>query len=648
MMGKYSLSPTSQDTVHEYVLKAVKLTQTMLTLLPPTVVVIPQSYDDLLQDTNRATWNEKKVGPHVKITHYRPVLLYGNHAHVAVKGLVGNDKLRNEGTSCNTSLPTTSATASKVEGAEPQTKSDILVTSHKPLSPISALPVTAQASIKQSKQETPHCSTFSADFHGKQTPTHYSISRTLPTNRELVNKTHPSKTRTSKVEDPKRHTKSDALVTSHKPPSPIHALPDTTQTSNRQSKQETPHCSTYSADFHGKQVPTHTISRTFPTNRELVNKTQPPKTHTSKVEDPKRRTKSDALVTSHKPPSPIHALPDTTQTSKNRQSKQETPHCSMYSADFHGKQVPTHTISRTFPTNRELVNKTSQSLSLPCPPISNNLVPSVTSQLSYQVTNVISSNKSQQVHESCPLTTNSPISSLQVSQNDDSVLHHANTSIASIPLPSSKRPDVDSVRTRCYRISLSQSPPSPHKKSPMTKEVLSPTQDDSIILSTPVIKESPSPRMPALYKEILPNPQAQKHTNSKTISPEIKPFLTTDYPRKATNTSSSVTHATQSISTKYVPSTPRSSNKKTKISVCPAVSQEILPSIPYVNLHSSTRQNQKTPPTRQRQSQSQRQRINQQQSVTNNPSRRHPMKLRSKKNMPASSPNSKGRIILIA
>ena len=490
-MRKYDLSPTSQDTVHEYVLKAVKLTQTMLTLLPPTVVVIPQSYDDLLQDTNRATWNEKKVGPHVKITHYRPVLLYGNHAHVAVKGLVGNVKLGNKEASCNTSLPTTSAAGSKVEDAKPQTKSDILVTSNKPPSPINVLPVTTQTSIRQSKEETPHCSTYSADFHGKQTPTHYATSRTSPTNRDLVNKTY----------------------------------------------------------------------------------------------------------------SPL--------------------------------------ISSVVPL------AASQSLTLPCPPISNNMTPSITSQPSYQVTNVILSNKSQQVHASHPLTTNSPISSLQVSQNDDSVLQH--TSIAYIPLPPSKRPDVvDSVRGKRYRPSLSQSPPSPHKTSPVTKKVLSPTQADSIIPSTPVIKESPPPKMPALYKEIRSNPQAQKHTNSKSISPEVKPFLTTDASRKATNTSSSINHATQSISPKNVTSTSRSQNKKTKISVRPAVFQEILPSIPHVNLHSSTRQNQKTSPTRQRQSQSQRQRVNQQQSVVNNPSQRHPMILRSKKIMPASSPNSKGRIILIA
>ena len=120
----------------------------------------------------------------------------------------------------------------------------------------------------------------------------------------------------------------------------------------------------------------------------------------------------------------------------------------------------------------------------------------------------------------------------------------------------------------------------------MTKEVLSPTQADSIIPSTPVIKESPSPRMPALYKEILSNPQAQKHTNSKTISPEVKPSLTTDYSSKASNTSLSITHATQSISPKHVTSTSRLQNKKTKISDCSAVYQEILPSIPHPNLHS--------------------------------------------------------------
>ena len=144
------------------------------------------------------------------------------------------------------------------------------------------------------------------------------------------------------------------------------------------------------------------------------------------------------------------------------------------------------------------------------------MMPSVISQPPYQVTNVILSNKSQQVHASHPLTPNLPISSLQVRQNVDSALYHASINITPIlPLPlGSKCPDFsESGRTKHYKKSSSQSPPSPHKKSPMTKEVLSPTQADSIILSTPIIKESPSPRIHALYKEILSNPQAQKHTN---------------------------------------------------------------------------------------------------------------------------------------
>ena len=63
----------------------------MLTLLPPTVVYLPLRYNEELHDTNRATWDEEeaKNNPKLSISHYRPVLLYGNHLHVAVKGLIG-------------------------------------------------------------------------------------------------------------------------------------------------------------------------------------------------------------------------------------------------------------------------------------------------------------------------------------------------------------------------------------------------------------------------------------------------------------------------------------------------------------------------------------------------------------------------------
>ena len=105
-------------------------------------------------------------------------------------------------------------------------------------------------------------------------------------------------------------------------------------------------------------------------------------------------------------------------------------------------------------------NPRPQGLTLPHPPVSNNLIPSVTSQPPYQVAIVISSNKSQQIHASHPLTPNLPIYSLQLKQNVNSALHHANTNIAPIPplLLGSKHPDFsESGRTKRYKKSSSQS-----------------------------------------------------------------------------------------------------------------------------------------------------------------------------------------------
>ncbi|XP_019851296.1 PREDICTED: transcription factor SFL2-like [Amphimedon queenslandica] len=89
--GRYRLTDESRNKLGEYVQKAVRQTHTMLTLLPPTVIYLPLHYNEGLHDTNRATWDEEEAekNPKLSITHYRPVLLYGNHLHVAVKGLIG-------------------------------------------------------------------------------------------------------------------------------------------------------------------------------------------------------------------------------------------------------------------------------------------------------------------------------------------------------------------------------------------------------------------------------------------------------------------------------------------------------------------------------------------------------------------------------
>ena len=68
----------------------------MLTLLPPLVVTVhPKRYNEELHDTNRARWDESTASDGGRIQnlfYYRPILVYGNVWHVAVKGLVGNIK----------------------------------------------------------------------------------------------------------------------------------------------------------------------------------------------------------------------------------------------------------------------------------------------------------------------------------------------------------------------------------------------------------------------------------------------------------------------------------------------------------------------------------------------------------------------------
>ena len=69
----------------------------MLTLLPPLVVTVhPKRYNEELHTTCRATWDESDSGRIRKLIYYRPILVYGNQLHVAVKGLVGNTKEEKE------------------------------------------------------------------------------------------------------------------------------------------------------------------------------------------------------------------------------------------------------------------------------------------------------------------------------------------------------------------------------------------------------------------------------------------------------------------------------------------------------------------------------------------------------------------------
>ena len=79
----------SQLFLKEHVIKAVRLSQNMLTLIPPLIVLEPQYYDESQHDMFRKTWDETKESDHL-LYYYRPVLVYGVDENVAVKGLVAN------------------------------------------------------------------------------------------------------------------------------------------------------------------------------------------------------------------------------------------------------------------------------------------------------------------------------------------------------------------------------------------------------------------------------------------------------------------------------------------------------------------------------------------------------------------------------
>ena len=70
--------------------KAVALTHSMLTRLPPLLVCKTLLYHEDYYDTNRLTWDETKKTTTCTFLCYRPVVFFGNTKHVAVKGLLGN------------------------------------------------------------------------------------------------------------------------------------------------------------------------------------------------------------------------------------------------------------------------------------------------------------------------------------------------------------------------------------------------------------------------------------------------------------------------------------------------------------------------------------------------------------------------------
>ena len=84
----HSTLDTSNEALKNHISKALNLTFTMLTLLPPLIVCSTTQYQEEFHDTFRKTWSESDVSH--RLCYYRPILLYGNKGQVAVKALVGN------------------------------------------------------------------------------------------------------------------------------------------------------------------------------------------------------------------------------------------------------------------------------------------------------------------------------------------------------------------------------------------------------------------------------------------------------------------------------------------------------------------------------------------------------------------------------
>ena len=85
---EYSTLDASNDALKDHISKALSLSFTMLTFLPPLIVCSTTGYCEELHDTFRKTWRESDVSQ--RLRYYRPILVYGNKGQVAVKALVGN------------------------------------------------------------------------------------------------------------------------------------------------------------------------------------------------------------------------------------------------------------------------------------------------------------------------------------------------------------------------------------------------------------------------------------------------------------------------------------------------------------------------------------------------------------------------------
>ena len=342
---------------------------------------------------------------------------------------------------------------------------------------IPMLPGTTPTSIRQPKQETPHCSTYSIDYHGKQT------SRTSLTDNDLVNKTN-SLNISEKQFVPSVLTQSLILPNlptlkstvpsvasqslSVPPPAISNIVPLATPQSLTLSH---PPISNNPIPSVTSQPP-YQATNVIPSNKSQREHASHPFTTTSSIPPPPLASKRPDYIESgrikHYRKSLSESPPSPNKKSLVMKKVLSPPKVDSKINDFLYTPVTKEFHSLKINGVSKECSSNPEPQGLTFPPVSNNLIPSVTSQPPYQVVNVLSSNKSQQVHTSCPLTPNLPISSLQIRKNVDSALHHPNTNIASLPPPSFGSKILvsdfsESGRTKHYRKSSSQSLPSPNK-----------------------------------------------------------------------------------------------------------------------------------------------------------------------------------------
>ena len=69
----------------------------MVTQVPPMICSVkPNKFDDDIHDIKHTSW--KVESPPYELTYIRPILFYGQHGVVAVKGQVGNNPVEKEDT----------------------------------------------------------------------------------------------------------------------------------------------------------------------------------------------------------------------------------------------------------------------------------------------------------------------------------------------------------------------------------------------------------------------------------------------------------------------------------------------------------------------------------------------------------------------